>query len=109
VAGISQHNAPLVILNHLFMSMTDNLSEWLNSPDFQQQIQTQLRREAAEYSTFLTYRDEQGRHVVEYPGSGQLYEQTEDRQLILLSVAGKAVVLAAPISWVEAKQRQATS
>jgi hypothetical protein len=89
------------------MSMTDNLSEWLNSPDFQQQIQTQLRREAAAYNTFLTYRDEQGRHLVEYPGSSQLYEQTEDRQLLLLSVAGQAVAPAAPISWAEVNQRQA--
>lgn len=88
------------------MSMLDNLSEWLNSSEFQQQIQTQLRREAAAYNTFLTYRDEQDRLVVEYPGSGQLYEQTEYRQLVLLSVAGQAVAPAAPISWAEVKQRQ---
>ena len=81
------------------MRMTDNLSEWLTSPEFQHQIQAQLRREAAAYNTFLTYRDEQGRHLVEYPGSGQLYEQTEDRQLILFSVAGQAVAPTAPISW----------
>lgn len=90
------------------MSMTDELIALLLDPEFQHQMQTQLRREAAEYNTFLTYRDEQGRHMVEYPGSGQLYEQTEDRQLVLLSVAGQAVVSAAPISWVEAKQRQLT-
>jgi hypothetical protein len=89
------------------MSMLDNLSEWLASPEFQHQIQTQLRREAAAYNTFLTYRDEQDRHLVEYPGSGQLYEQTADRHLLLLSVAGQAVAPAAPISWAEAKQRQA--
>lgn len=89
------------------MSMLDNLSAWLTSPEFQYQIQTQLRREAAAYNTFLTYRDEQGRHLVEYPGSGQLYEQTEDRQLLLLSVAGQAVAPAAPISWAEVNQSQA--
>ncbi|MFD1874942.1 hypothetical protein [Hymenobacter bucti] len=89
--------------------MLDNLSTLLLDPAFQQQIQTQLRREAAAYNTCLTYRDEQGRHIVEYPGSGQLYEQTEDRQLLLLSVAGQAVAPVAPISWVEAKHRQATN
>jgi len=45
--------------------------------------------------------------VVEYPGSGQLYEQTEDRQLVLLYMGGQAVAPAAPISWAEVKQRQA--
>jgi hypothetical protein len=99
---------PLVAFKCLFMSMLDNLSALLLDPEFQQQIQTQIRREAAEHNSYITYRDEQGRHVVEYPGSGQLYEQTEDRQLILLSVAGQAVVPAAPISWAEAKQKQAT-
>ncbi|RZK30292.1 MAG: hypothetical protein EOO63_07105 [Hymenobacter sp.] len=89
------------------MSMLANLSEFLNDPEFQQQIQAQLRWEAAEYNTCLTYQDAQGRHLVEYPGSGQLYEQTEDRQLVLLSVAGQAVAPVAPISWTEAKQRQA--
>jgi hypothetical protein len=90
------------------MSMLANLTALLLDPEFQQQIQTQIRREAAAHNSFITYRDDQGRHVVEYPGSGQLYEQTEDRQLILLSVAGQAVVAAAPISWAEAKQKQAT-
>jgi hypothetical protein len=99
---------PLIAFKYLFMSMLDNLSALLLDPEFQQQIQTQIRREAAEHNSYITYRDEQGRHVVEYPGSGQLYEQTEDRQLILLSVAGQAVVSAAPISWAEAKQKQAT-
>lgn len=90
------------------MSMLANLSDLLNDPEFQHQIQTQIRREAADYNSFITYRDEQGRHVVEYPGSGQLYEQTEDRQLVLLSVAGQLIAPAAPISWAEAKQRQTT-
>jgi hypothetical protein len=45
--------------------------------------------------------------MAEYPGSAQLYEQTEDRQLLLLSVAGQAVAPAAPISWAEANQSQA--
>jgi hypothetical protein len=89
------------------MSMTDDLIALLLDPEFQHQMQTQLRREAAEYNTFLTYRDEQGRHMVEYPGSSQLYEQTEDRQLVLLSVAGQAVAPAAPISWAEVNQSQA--
>jgi hypothetical protein len=89
------------------MSMLDNLSALLDDPEFQHQIQTQLRREAAAYNTFLSYRDEQGQHLVEYPGSGQLYEQTEDRQLVLLSVAGQAVAPAVPISWAEANQSQA--
>jgi len=89
------------------MSMLANISEFLNDPEFQQQIQAQIRREAAEHNSYITYRDEQDRHLVEYPGSGQLYEQTEDRQLVLLSVAGQAVAPAAPISWAEAKQRQA--
>lgn len=88
------------------MSMLANLSALLLDPAFQQQIQTQIRREAAEHNSYITYQDEQGRHVVEYPGSGQLYEQTEDRQLLLLSVAGQAVAPAALISWAEAKQRQ---
>jgi hypothetical protein len=87
--------------------MTDDLIALLLDPEFQHQMQTQLRREAAEYNTFLTYRDEQGRHMVEYPGSSQLYEQTEDRQLVLLSVAGQAVAPAAPISWAEVNQSQA--
>lgn len=86
----------------------ENLSALLLDLEFQQQLQTQLRREAAAYNSYLTYRDEQGRHVVEYPGSGQLYEQTEDGHLVLLAVAGQAVVPATPISWAEAKQRQAT-
>jgi hypothetical protein len=89
------------------MSMTDDLIALLLDPEFQHQMQTQLRREAAEYNTFLTYRDEQGRHMVEYPGSSQLYEQTEDRQLVLLSVSGQAVAPAAPISWAEVNQSQA--
>jgi hypothetical protein len=89
------------------MSMLANLSALLLDPEFQQQIQTQIRREAAAHNSYITYRDEQGRLVVEYPGSGQLYEQTEDRQLLLLSVAGQAVAQAAPISWAEVKQWQA--
>jgi hypothetical protein len=89
------------------MNMLDELIALLDDPEFQSQIQTQLRQEAAAHNTFLTYRDEQGRHVVEYPGSGQLYEQTEDRQLLLLSVAGQAVEPAALISWAEANQSQA--
>jgi hypothetical protein len=47
VARIGQHNAPLITIKQLFMSILDNLSAWLTSPEFQQQIQTQLRREAA--------------------------------------------------------------
>jgi len=90
------------------MNTMENLSALLLDLEFQQQLQTQLRREAAAYNSYLTYRDEQGRHVVEYPGSGQLYEQTEDGHLVLLAVAGQAVVPATPISWAEAKQRQAT-
>jgi hypothetical protein len=89
------------------MSKLANLSALLADPEFQQQIQTQIRREAAAHNSYITYRDEQDRHVVEYPGSGQLYEQTEDRQLVLLSIGGQAVAPAAPISWAEAKQRQA--
>lgn len=85
-----------------------NISALLADPEFQQQIQTQIRQEAAAHNSYITYRDEQGRHVVEYPGSGQLYEQTEDRQLILFSVAGQPVASAPPISWAEAKQRQTT-
>lgn len=83
-----------------------NISALLTDPEFQQQIQTQIRQEAAAYNSYITYRDEQDRHVVEYPGSGQLYEQTEDRQLVLLSIGGQPVAPAAPISWAEAKQRQ---
>lgn len=90
------------------MSKLANLSALLLDPAFQRQIQTEIRRKAAEHNSSIIYQDEKGRTLVEYPGSGQIYEQTEDKQLILLSVAGQAVAAAAPISRAEANKTQAT-
>ncbi|WP_035564705.1 hypothetical protein [Hymenobacter sp. IS2118] len=46
----------------------------LTSPDFQDAMREQLRAEAAAAHTFLSYRDEQGRHIHEYPAMGEKYE-----------------------------------
>lgn len=88
------------------MSQLAHLSKLLADPDFQRGIQTEIRCKAAAYNSFIIYRDEQGRMLVEYPGSGQVYEQDTAQQLTLLSVQGEPVSGAVPISKAEAKQRQ---
>ena len=37
-------------------------------------MREQLRAEAAAANTFLSYRDAQGRHIHEYPATGEKYE-----------------------------------
>ncbi len=37
-------------------------------------MREQLRAEAAAANTFLSYRDAQGRHIYEYPATGEKYE-----------------------------------
>lgn len=37
-------------------------------------MREQLRAEAAAANTFLSYRDAQGRHLHEYPATGEKYE-----------------------------------
>lgn len=37
-------------------------------------MREQLRAEAAAANTFLSYRDAQGRHIHEYPATGERYE-----------------------------------
>jgi hypothetical protein len=44
------------------------------SPAFQDAMREQLRAEAAAANTFLSYRDAQGRHIHEYPATGEKYE-----------------------------------
>ena len=46
----------------------------LPSPAFQDAMREQLRAEAAAAHTFLSYRDAQGRHIHEYPATGEKYE-----------------------------------
>lgn len=46
----------------------------LPSPAFQDAMVEQLRAEAAAAHTFLSYRDAQGRHIHEYPATGEKYE-----------------------------------
>jgi len=46
----------------------------LDSPAFQDAMRAQLRAEAAAADTFLSYRDEQGRLLHEYPARGEVYE-----------------------------------
>ena len=46
----------------------------LPSPAFQDAMREQLRAEAAAANTFLSYRDAQGRHLHEYPATGEKYE-----------------------------------
>ena len=46
----------------------------LDSPAFQDAMRAQLRAEAAAAGTFLSYRDEQGRLLHEYPATGDVYE-----------------------------------
>ena len=46
----------------------------LDSPAFQDAMRAQLRAEAAAAGTFLSYRDEQGRLLHEYPATGEVYE-----------------------------------
>ena len=91
------------------MSQLANLSKLIADPDFQRQIQAEIRRKAAEHNSSIVYRDEQGRMIVEYPGSGQVYEQDEAQQLTLLTVQGRPVSEAAPISQAEANQVQTLS
>ena len=59
----------------------------LTTPAFQQAINEQLRAEAAAANTFLSYRDEQGRYVHEYPATGEIYEvsltQPQTRRLLV--------------------------
>jgi hypothetical protein len=65
--------------------VTDFLQQ-LASPAFQDAMWAQLRAEAAAASTFLSYRDAQGRYVHEYPATGEVYEVslTEPRTRRLL-------------------------
>ncbi len=90
------------------MSRLTNLSNLLADPEFQRQVQANIRREAAAYHSSIIYRDEQGRMLVEYPGSGQVYEQNTAQQLTLLSVQGQLVKGVTPISKAEADQVQTT-
>ena len=88
------------------MSQLANLNNLIANPDFQSQVQANIRNKAKEHNSSIIYRDEQGRMVREYPGSGQLYEQDANQQLTLLSVQGQPVAGALPISLVEADRAQ---
>lgn len=88
------------------MSRLANLSALLADPEFQRQVQADIRHKAAAYHSSIIYQDEQGRMIVEYPGSGQVYEQNAAQQLTLLSVQGQLVKGVTPISKAEADQVQ---
>ncbi|MET4108990.1 hypothetical protein [Hymenobacter sp. UYP22] len=68
-------------------SPVTNFLAQLTTPEFQKSIGEQLRAEAAAANTFLSYRDEQGRYVHEYPATGEVYEvsltQPQTRRLLL--------------------------
>jgi hypothetical protein len=70
--------------------VTDFLAQ-LTTPEFQKSIEEQLRAEAAAANTFLSYRDEQGRYVHEYPATGEVYEvsltQPQTRRLLVEAFA----------------------
>ncbi len=88
------------------MSQLANLSALIADSDFQHQVQAEIRRKAAAYNSSIIYQDEQGRMIVEYPGSGEVYEQSTAKQLTLLSVRGQSISGVAPISKAEADQVQ---
>ncbi|TYZ12668.1 hypothetical protein FY528_05095 [Hymenobacter lutimineralis] len=71
-------------------SPVTNFLAQLTTPEFQTAIGEQLRAEAAAANTFLSYRDEQGRYVHEYPATGEVYEvsltQPQTRRLLLDAV-----------------------
>lgn len=74
--------------------MTSQVTEFLaqlTTPDFQNAIREQLRTEAAAANTFLSYRDEQGRYLHEYPATGEVYEVSlthpRTRRLLVEAVA----------------------
>ncbi|OGX90019.1 hypothetical protein [Hymenobacter coccineus] len=90
------------------MSRLAHLDKLINDPDFQRRIQTEIRRKAAAYNSSIIYRDRQGRMLVEYPGSGQVYEQNAAQQLTLLSLQGQLVKGVTPIAKTEADQVQTT-
>lgn len=89
------------------MSQLADLSNSIAYPDFQRQLQADIRRKAQAHSSSIIYRDAQARITVEYPGSGQLYEQdTSSKRLTLVSVRGQSVTGTTPVSKVEANQAQ---
>lgn len=88
------------------MSRLAHLDKLIDDPDFQRRIQTEIRCKAAACNSSIIYRDKQGRMLVEYPGSGQVYEQNAAQQLTLLSVHGQLVKGVTPISKTEADQVQ---
>ena len=58
-------------------SVSESLTAFLgqlSSPAFQEANRQQLRAEAAAVNTFLSYHDEQGRYLHEYPATGEKYE-----------------------------------
>jgi hypothetical protein len=84
------------------MSVSDSLTAFLgqlSTPAFQEANLRQLRAEAAAANTFLSYTDEQGRSIYNYPATGEIFQVSADRQtLTLLSVHGVPVAPdAAPV------------
>jgi len=71
------------------MSALANLSEIIQTAEFQQDYQAAIREQARQHNSFIAYLDEQGRLVREYPATGELYEVSADREtLTLLSING---------------------
>jgi hypothetical protein len=65
--------------------LTDFLAQ-LGTTAFQEAMTAQLRAEATAANTFLSYRDERGRLLHEYPATGEVYEvsptQPQTRRLL---------------------------
>lgn len=81
------------------VSRLAHLDKLIDDPDFQRRTQAGIRRKAAACNSSIIYQDKQGRMLMlmEYPGSGQVYEQNAAQQLTLISVQGQSVKGVTPI------------
>lgn len=69
-----------------------NLNDLLDTPEFQARFQQLIRDEAQAHHAAITYRNEAGVLVKEYPATGEMYALTfNPRTLTLLSVHGVLV------------------
>lgn len=69
-----------------------DLNDLLDTPAFQAKFQQLIRDEAREHHAAITYRNEAGVLVKEYPATGEIYALTfHPRTLTLLSVHGVPV------------------
>lgn len=74
------------------MDPLENLSALLDDPAFQDKVFNSVREEARQHNTSLTYMNEAGDVLKEYPATGEIYVLTfNPRKETLLSVHGVPV------------------